>query len=92
MYPRILARMRECVRQNRIITTIHALEEMDADDLLKEDLEHCILHGEIVARQWDDDFQEYKYLVGGTALDSEEIEVVAKVRGDTAIVITAYLL
>ncbi len=92
MYPKVLERMRECVRQNQIITTIHALEEMNTDDLLKEDLEHCISHGQIVARQWDGDFLEYKYLVDGTALDGEEIEVVAKVRGDTAIVITAYLL
>jgi hypothetical protein len=53
MYPRILGRMRESVRQNRIILTIHAVEEMDADDLLKVDVEHCILNGDIIARQWD---------------------------------------
>ena len=45
--------MRESVRHNRIILTIHAVEEMDADDLLKEDIEACILGGNIVARQWD---------------------------------------
>lgn len=51
MYPRILARMRECVRQNRVILTFHAVEELDADGLMKADIEFCILHGEIVFRQ-----------------------------------------
>lgn len=39
MYPKVLAKMRESVRYNRTILTIHAVEEMDADDLLKEDVD-----------------------------------------------------
>ncbi|MEK6405907.1 MAG: DUF4258 domain-containing protein [Acidobacteriota bacterium] len=92
MYPNILTRMRESVRQNRIILTIHAIEEMDAEDLLKEDLEHCILRGEIGTRQWDGDYKEYKYILEGETLSGEEMEVVAKLRNDKIIIITAYLL
>ena len=92
MYPRILGRMRESVRQNRIILTIHAIEEMDADDLLKVDLEHCILNGEIVARQWDSNFKHYKYILDGETLAGEEIEVVANLKSDKIIIITTYLL
>ena len=44
--------MRESVRQNKLIFSIHAVEEMDADDLLKADIVNCILFGEIATRQW----------------------------------------
>lgn len=92
MYRRVLERMREGVRQNRIILSMHAIEEMDADDLLKEDLEHGILGGKIVTRQWDGDFQDYKYIIEGETLSGQEIEVVAKLRNDKIIIITAYTL
>ncbi|MFN0125024.1 MAG: DUF4258 domain-containing protein [Blastocatellia bacterium] len=84
--------MHECVRNNQLIFTLHALDEMDADDVFKTDIENCILTGEIVHRQWDDDFQEWKYLVDGKTLSEEEIEVVAKLRHDHTVIITAYLL
>lgn len=84
--------MRDSVRQNKLIFSIHGIEEMDADDLLKIDIENCILQGDIVARQWDDDFQEWKYLIDGETLDHRKIEIVAKPRQDQTIIITAYLL
>jgi hypothetical protein len=43
---------------------------MDDDDLYKADVVHCILTGAIVDRQWDDAFQEYKYLVDGEIYDA----------------------
>jgi Domain of unknown function (DUF4258) len=92
VYPKILQAMRECVRQNRLILTIHAIEEMDADDLLKEDLENAILYGEIVRRQWDKEFIQYKYLIDGEALSGIPLEVVAKLRDDNTVIITAYVL
>ncbi len=84
--------MRECVRQNRLVITIHAVEEMDADNLMKVDIENCLLKGEIVTRQWDNDFQRYKYLVDGETLDGKWIEIVAKLTADHTVIITAYLL
>lgn len=92
MYPRVLAEMRESVKHNRIILTIHAVEEMDADDLLKEDVGACILSGNVVARQWDAEFHEYKYIVDGEALSGEKLQVIAKLRRDKTIIITAYAL
>lgn len=84
--------MRESVRQNKLILSIHAVEEMDADDLLKADIVNCILNGGIATRQWDDDFQEWKYLVDGETLGGFDLEVVAKLKRDNTVVITAYLL
>lgn len=92
MYPKVLARMRESVRQNKLIFSTHGLEELDADDLLKVDIENCILRGEIVFRQWDVDFNEWKYLVDGETLDGRELEVVAKLGRGNTVIITAYLL
>lgn len=65
---------------------------MDADGLLKVDVMNCILYGEIVTRQWDDDFQEWKYLVDGETIEGFEFEIVAKLKRDNTVVITAYLL
>lgn len=92
MHPKVLTRMRESVRQNKLVFRLHGIEEMDADDLLKVDVENCILRGKIVARQWDVDFQEWKYLIDGETLDSRELEVVAKLGRDNTVIITAYLL
>jgi hypothetical protein len=92
MYPKVLAKMRESVRHNRIILTIHAVDEMDADDLLKQDVDACIMSGHIVARQWDVEFHEYKYVVEGEGLSSEKLQVIAKLRTDKTIIVTAYAL
>ena len=92
MYQKILLRMRQSVRENKIRLTIHALEEMNEDDLYKADIVHCISVGEIVHRQWDDSFQEYKYLVDGEILSGDIIKVVAKLEEDFTVVITAYVL
>jgi hypothetical protein len=92
MYAKILHKMRVCVEENRLFFTLHALEEMDADDLYKIDIEHCLRCGTIVHRQWDDEFQQYKYLIDGETTTGERIEVVAKVSSDGTVIITAYLL
>lgn len=92
MYNKILLRMRECVRQDKLKLTFHAIDEMIADDLMKEDLEHCILQGEILERQRDELFREYKYRIEGPALTGDYIEVVAKLNEDNTLIITAYML
>jgi hypothetical protein len=92
MYERILQKIRLCVAEDRIYFTIHALEEMDADNLFKVDLEHCIMQGQIVHRQWDDEFLQYKYLIDGPTTTGDEIEIVAKLATDGTVIITAYLL
>lgn len=60
------------------------------DGLLPSDLKHCLLQGEIVERQWDMRWQQWKYVVTGDAVDGRAIEVVAKLGADDTVVITVY--
>lgn len=83
--------MRAGVRAGRIVVPQHAFEEMNHDDLLQMDVEHCILMGEIVERQWDQYWQEWKYVIAGETRDGDAIEVVAKLGYHRSVVlITAY--
>ncbi len=93
MYDSVLRKMRTAVRAGRIVLTEHAFDEMAADGLLQVDLERCILTGEILERQWDGDFLEWKYVIEGDGASNEAMAVVAKLRPkDKVIVITTYLL
>ena len=78
MYSRILKRMREAVRCRNYIVTLHAVEEMDDDDFSIFDVEHCIMHGEIVERQKEYKSAEWKYLLQGTTFKERGICVVTK--------------
>ncbi len=76
-----------------MVFTPHALDEMADDDLFRADIDNCILRGEIVYRQWDEEYLEYKYLIEGATLWSVPIEVVAKLKfNKNTVVITAYRL
>lgn len=93
MFAHILKKIRDCVREGNLVVTQHAFEEMNDDDLLQADVEHCILTGVIVERQWDKEWQEWKYIIAGESADGRTIEVVLKSgRGGNAVIITAYLL
>ena len=48
------------------------------------------MSGAIVARQWDAEFHEYKYILEGERLSGERLQVVAKLRSDKTIIITTY--
>jgi hypothetical protein len=91
MHEGVLRRMQECVLNDRLIIPSHAASAMDQDLLTREDIEHCILVGDIVERQWDKKYREYKYVIGGEAEDGSAMDVVAKLHkvGDTY-VITVY--
>ena len=54
MFADVLKKFRDCVRNGNLVVTQHAFEEMNDDDLLQVDVEHCILVGEIIERQWDE--------------------------------------
>ena len=70
---------------------VHAAAEMKRDLLRRADIEHCILIGEIVERQWDRVYNEYKYVIAGEAENGNEIEVVAKLQQiGTTIIITVF--
>ena len=49
-----LKRIQRVIREKRYEFTIHALEEMDDDDLDETDVRYAILHGEISSELTDD--------------------------------------
>jgi len=78
MYPRILRRMRRLVLEQQYVVTVHADDEMSADDLTVYDLERIVLTGEIIERQRDAGTSECKYRIRGRDLGDSVAEVVAK--------------
>ncbi len=71
--------------------TVHAEEEMEADDLTIFDVESAVLSGRVVVRQRDRGTREAKYLVRGRGLDDEAVVVVAKVSPTgRMVIVTAY--
>ncbi len=79
MFPRILARMRQNMRDREFVITRHARQEMDEDSLTVYDVESGILSGEIVERQRDRLTAEWKYRIRGFAVRGAPMEVVAKI-------------
>lgn len=67
MFERILNKMRDKIRKREYVMTIHALEEMDDDNLTVFDIEHCFLTGKIVKCQKDQDTAEWKYRLKGNS-------------------------
>ena len=93
MFVRVLKKFRDCVRDGKLVVTQLAFDEMNDDDILQADIEHCILVGEIVERQWDKEWQEWKYIIAGKSIDKRAIEVVLKKgQSDNAVIITTYLI
>ena len=91
MFPRILNKFTECVRENRYVVTLHCEEEMDEDELSISDVEMAILTGTIIERQKDSEKGEWKYIVRGQTMDGQEIAVVAKLSPtNKMVIITVY--
>ncbi len=92
MWETILNRIKEKIRQGRIILTIHAEEEMDNDDLTLDDVVNAIITGEIIERQRDKIMGKWKYRLQGKTLAADEAEVIVKT-GATGkvVIITVYL-
>ncbi len=93
MFSKVLNKFRDCVRNGKLVVTQHAFDEMNDDDLMQIDVEHCILNGKITERQWDNEWNEWKYIIYGESVEGEFMEVVIKVGHlDKAVIITTYLL
>lgn len=91
MFERILRRCRACIRARDYVVTLHALDELDADDYGVLDLESGILAGTIIEAQRDVATRERKYRIRGAVSDGRRIELVAKFGvGGKLIVITVY--
>jgi hypothetical protein len=91
MFPHILKQIREAIRLRKYIVTLHAAEEMDDDDISIFDVEHCLLHGEIVERQKEKTSAEWKYLLRGVTFHAKGMCVVAKISiTGKLVIITVY--
>jgi len=78
LFPWILKRLQECIRERRYVATLHTEEEMNNDELSILDVERVILTGEIIERQRDKETGEWKYLVRGPTLEGTDAVVVTK--------------
>jgi hypothetical protein len=74
-----IVRIRECIRSLNYVVSIHAVEELDDDNLTILDLENIILSGQIIERQKDVRTREVKYVVRGFTLDERHAETVVKI-------------
>ena len=91
MFQRILTRMREKIRTNQYVMTLHAEEEMSNDGFTVYDVERCVLTGRILERQKDRATAEWKYRLRGKTVNGDKIEAVAKIGPtDKVIIITVY--
>ena len=76
---KILTRLKECVRENNYIMTLHAEEEMDEDGLSIFDIEHAVLTGAIIEKQKDHESGEWKYLLHGKGINNDLVNVAVKI-------------
>jgi hypothetical protein len=86
-----LKRIQRTVREKRYEFTIHALEEMDDDDLDESDVRFAILHGEL-SSELTDDPRGIRFVVLGNATDKiRSMEVVCRfLPTDLLRIITVY--
>lgn len=91
MFENILQRMRNKIRTGDYVMTLHAEEELDAEELSVFDVERCVLTGKIIERQKDRQTGETKYRVLGSVVSGDLMEVLVKF-GPTGrlFIITAY--
>lgn len=93
MFDGIIKQMRDAAMAGRVYLVIHANRELKADDLEYDDVISCLLSGEIVEQQFDEDWQEEKYVIYGDARNGDEMAVIAKLGYNRAtVVITVYRL
>src|SRR5712692_2180608 len=91
MFERILKQFREKIRAAQFVVTLHAVEELEDEELSVLDVEQAILTGTITRRQKDADTGEWKYLVSGSTLSRDDVVVVAKLSPtDKLVIITIY--
>ena len=92
----VLQKMRRYVQEGRCKPRFHSYIEMQKDGLYFEDAMCAILTGVIRKRQWDRQYNEWKYAVTGRAEDGSDIELWAKIEStdeeEIVRIITVYRL
>ncbi len=93
MFDRILHRIRRLVLRRQYVVTVHAADELDADDLTVYDLERIVLTGAIIEKQRDRQTSESKYRIKGQTIDGSPAETVVKISiTQKAVFVTVYAL
>ena len=83
--------MREKIRRGEYIATLHAEEEMDADEFTIFDVERALLTGKIIERQKVQATNEWKYRIRGQSIDDRKLELIVKISvTGKLIIITVY--
>ena len=88
---RLIERIRRRILLRDYDLTIHAIEEMAEDDLDIFDIEHAVLHGQVVRKEKRDP-KGTKYTIKGPSSDGGKIVgVVGRFHGiDRFLIITVY--
>jgi len=93
MFDRILHRIRRLVLQRQYVVTVHAADELDADDLTVYDLERIVLTGAIIEKQRDRQTAESKYRIKGQTIGGSPAETVVRISMMQKVVfVTVYAL
>ena len=91
MFEKVLLQIREKIRRGEYVATLHAEEEMDADEFTIFDIERAVLTGKIIERQKVQAPNEWKYRIRGQSTDDRKIELIAKISTtDKLVIITVY--
>lgn len=70
--------LRDLVRSLAYVVSIHAVEELEDDNLSILDLENIVLGGKIIERQRDTSTREVKCVIRGSTLQGIPAEAVVK--------------
>jgi hypothetical protein len=89
----MLKRFRDLILHSEYVVTLHAYDEIIADELTVWDVESAILTGEIVERQKDLRSKDMKYRIRGLSLERASVEVITKLAvTEKLVIITVYAL
>jgi len=77
---RAIDKLRDAIRDERYLISVHANEEMSNDELMAIDVENAILTGKI-AKRFTKDPRGARYEVVGKACDGRPIAVVCRTLG-----------
>jgi len=73
-----MRRIRSAAREGRYVYSVHALEEMDDDDLLDSDVLEVMMRGNVVAKLTGDQ-RGPRFVLRGLAIDNEtQVEVICR--------------
>ena len=91
MLTKTLTKIREKIRQEEYVLTVHAEEEINNDEFVEVDVETSILNGRIIRRQRDL-LGRAKYIIEGAATDGRKVQTVCRFSdsGNYVVIITVY--